>query len=180
MSLLRQIQEEQIDWQHKNFPGRPAHQPLLGIIEEFGELSEVQEGDVNEGAKIDDAIGDVLIFMCDYCTAMGLNIEEIEIVADELVEDYPGNGADFTALIWLGKLCHSHLKFEQRIRGPQKQHMLDIRWALAHLMAALQIDLNDTVSTPSEEIDQVAWMIWQDVKKRDWAKHRAEAEQVTS
>lgn len=40
--IIRQIQQEQVSWVRHNFGDRPAWMPLLGIVEEVGELEEAQ------------------------------------------------------------------------------------------------------------------------------------------
>jgi len=82
---LRQVQDEQVPWVNHNFPGRPAWQPLLGAVEELGELAHAhlkadQEirgtaEEHEEAAK--DAVGDIVIFLADYCTARGWDMEDI-------------------------------------------------------------------------------------------------------
>lgn len=81
---LRQLQSEQRPWQAHNFPGRPAHYPLLGAIEELGELAHAHlKGDqairytpAQILAKKADAVADCIIFLADYCSASGIDIED--------------------------------------------------------------------------------------------------------
>ncbi len=85
MSYLNQLQAELIPWQAHNFPGRPPWHPVLGVGEEAGELmhsylKEVQDirGTAAEHqAKGRDAIGDIIVYLADYCNARGWNLEEI-------------------------------------------------------------------------------------------------------
>jgi NTP pyrophosphatase (non-canonical NTP hydrolase) len=81
---LSQVQVELRPWQEHNFPGRPAWQPLLGIGEELGELNHSflkreQQIRMNEDhdAKLRDALGDILIYMCDFANAEGLDLDAI-------------------------------------------------------------------------------------------------------
>lgn len=93
MGLLKKVQREQRDWAIKNFgnTGAPAKNPipghgsLLGAMEELGELchahlkeSQGIRGTAEEHqAKAKDAIGDIIIYLADYCNRRGFNIEEI-------------------------------------------------------------------------------------------------------
>lgn len=80
---LREMQEEQGVWADRNFgSGRPSWQPLLGAVEEVGELAHAHlkqaqgiRGTMAEhrAAKID-AVGDIIVFLADYC-----NIEDIDL-----------------------------------------------------------------------------------------------------
>ena len=104
MSILRAVQKAMVPWQQHNFPNRPAWQPLLGIGEELGELNHaflkdaqgIRTGEVHRDA-IEDAIGDILIFLCDFANAMNLSVESCLALAWAEVKDrdwqkYPGKG----------------------------------------------------------------------------------------
>ena|SRR3972149_6512314 len=85
---LDKLQREVMEWTNENFGGlkdRPKHHPLIGMMEELGELchshlkSEQNIRGTNEhhqeNAK--DAIGDILIFMVDYCNINGYRLQQI-------------------------------------------------------------------------------------------------------
>jgi NTP pyrophosphatase (non-canonical NTP hydrolase) len=85
---LRQLQEEQKEWVEYNFlHGRKndSSRPLFGVMEELGELSHAHlkqmqniRGTVEEhelAAK--DAIGDLMIFLADYCTSRDFDLQQI-------------------------------------------------------------------------------------------------------
>ncbi len=81
---LRELQEQQRPWVEHNFGDRPAYWPLLGAMEELGELAhahlkEEQGIRTNEDhvANAKDAVGDILIFLSDYCEARGFDLQEI-------------------------------------------------------------------------------------------------------
>lgn len=79
------LQEEQRPWVKHNFPGRKPYFPLLGLMEELGELAhahlKAEQGirgtkdELTEKAK--DAIGDVIVFLADYCSANEYDLQEI-------------------------------------------------------------------------------------------------------
>lgn len=81
---FRDLQEEQREWVAHNFPGRESWNPLLGIGEEVGELMHAHlkghqgiRGTVEEHrAKGRDAVGDILIYLADYCSAMGFDLQQ--------------------------------------------------------------------------------------------------------
>lgn len=74
---IHQIQDEIAEWTSKNFPNTPPHRPLLGAMEELGELCHAHlkgeqniRGMDNQEKTIalkQDAIGDILIYLTHYC-----------------------------------------------------------------------------------------------------------------
>ena len=82
---LRDLQDQQRPWLLHNFgPDYPAYWPLLGALEELGELAHahlkgeqgIRTGEDHEaGAR--DAIGDVVIYLASYCTARGFDFQQI-------------------------------------------------------------------------------------------------------
>jgi len=82
--VLRTVQREQRSWVAHNFGNRPSYYPLLGAVEELGELAHShlkQEQGIRmlegheENAK--DAVADIIVFLCDYASARGWDIAEI-------------------------------------------------------------------------------------------------------
>jgi NTP pyrophosphatase (non-canonical NTP hydrolase) len=81
---LKCIQLEQLEWQKRNFPTNTQMEPLLGIVEEVGELCHAvlkqhQGIRINEDheAAIKDAIGDIMIYMLGYCNLLNYDLEKI-------------------------------------------------------------------------------------------------------
>lgn len=86
MVNMYQIQSEQEAWAERNFGAkeeRDADDPLIGIAEELGELCHahlknkqgIRTNEDHHRNKID-AIGDMLIYMLDYCNLHGICMEE--------------------------------------------------------------------------------------------------------
>lgn len=89
---LRELQEEQKVWVKHNFLEdgqdnyRPSisYQPLLGAVEEIGELCHAHLKQIQgiRGTKVEhlaakvDAVGDTIIFLADYCSAEGIDLED--------------------------------------------------------------------------------------------------------
>lgn len=78
---LNELQEEVHQWSGSNFDQHDPINPLLGIVEEIGELCHAvlkrrqnirmdEDHDANER----DAIGDIVVFLCDYCSMQGLSL----------------------------------------------------------------------------------------------------------
>lgn len=87
MINLKKIQKEIGVWSDKNFSknGRPAYRSLLGLGEECGEIfhshlkleQEIRGSKEEHLADIKDGIGDVIVYLADYCYMMGFNMEDI-------------------------------------------------------------------------------------------------------
>jgi len=77
---LKQLQDEQRPWVAHNFPGRQPFYPLLGAMEELGELAHAHLKGLQgirhtpEEIKLmkQDAVADIIIYLSDYCSAEGL------------------------------------------------------------------------------------------------------------
>jgi NTP pyrophosphatase (non-canonical NTP hydrolase) len=83
MFSLETFQREVGEWTEKNFCPHPPHHPLLGIIEEVGELAHAHLKD-EQGIRgtpeehreeAVDAIGDIVIFLADYCCVNDFDLE---------------------------------------------------------------------------------------------------------
>ena len=84
MVSLKQLQRESKEWQLRNFGEHPGWQPLMGAVEELGELAHAhlknEQGirgtrDEHKLAKVD-AIGDIIIYLADYCNQEGIDFEQ--------------------------------------------------------------------------------------------------------
>lgn len=83
MLSLDELQLEQATWSLSNFGPQPKHRSLLGVTEEVGELAhahlKAEQGirtNENHEAKKKDAIGDIVIYLADYCTQQGFSFQE--------------------------------------------------------------------------------------------------------
>lgn len=85
--VLDLVQRECSVWQAKNFPAsreKPVH-PLLGIVEEVGELAHsflkceqgIRGTPEQHEADQKDAVGDMLIFLMDFCTQKGWKVSDV-------------------------------------------------------------------------------------------------------
>lgn len=87
MLNLKKLQVEIHEWAKKNFPTTATNPTVqfLGITEEVGELAHAilkQRQNIrgtfeeHEAAK-KDAIGDILVFLMNFCSASGYKLDEI-------------------------------------------------------------------------------------------------------
>ena len=185
------LQTQLKPWQLYNFGTGPAFHPLLGLIEEIGEICAAYNAEFSDTMTIND-------------------IDEDDIA-----------GAILAMSSWLGKIAHAHLKASQNIRGTSDEHKQNMQSALINLSSlarALYItDLpnNDTsndieaafilatrttvVGFPESKdtiedglADTLVYaadfsnrldinltkgldVTWKKVRKRDWVQHRKEA-----
>ena len=78
---LARVQAELKPWVAHNFGDREPWQPLLGIMEEVGELAHAFLKQ-NQGihttedhtTAIRDAVADVVVFLCDFCNGQGIDL----------------------------------------------------------------------------------------------------------
>lgn len=94
MKSLNEMQDEQYEWSMRNFGPQSAMLPLLGVVEELGELAHAvlkrEQGirkDENHLHNEKDAIGDVCIYLMDYCNRRGFNLLQIVNTAWEEVRE---------------------------------------------------------------------------------------------
>jgi hypothetical protein len=146
-------------WSAANFgsqKGLGCLAPLLGIAEEAGEWfsAETLEDE-------DDAVGDICIFLMDYCYRAGVDLSGMPLEGTESL-------SCLTAA--LGRLCHLQLKRAQRIRGMEDWDAFEqarykavggLIWELDYLLGPQTNDDNTAF--------QLACRVWQSVvSKRKW------------
>jgi NTP pyrophosphatase (non-canonical NTP hydrolase) len=81
---LSQLQSEHAEWLEYNFPSQREYQPLLGMVEELGELAHAhlkhEQGirgytTTEYFRDAEDAIGDFVIYLASYCNTNAINLE---------------------------------------------------------------------------------------------------------
>ena len=82
---IQDIQKEIAEWGQYNFPNSEPNDKLMGVMEELGELchavlkrkQKIRGTKYEHDAAEADAIADLFIFLCHYCSLRGLNLEAI-------------------------------------------------------------------------------------------------------
>lgn len=105
MHDLFEFQQEHRKWLKHNFPDQQAHDALLGLIEEVGELAHahlkaqqsIRGTSQKHRADAVDAIGDIMIYLASYCNTNGYQLSGCLESAWSEVKDrdwikYPTNG----------------------------------------------------------------------------------------
>ena len=83
LKTLEHLQNEQYEWSKKKFGPQDSVLPLLGVVEEIGELCHAvlkRRQGIHTGEYLveeQDAIGDIVIFLMDYCNRRGFNLMHI-------------------------------------------------------------------------------------------------------
>jgi hypothetical protein len=148
------LQNEQEEWALHNFGYRETWQPILGVVEELGEL---EMAETLEDTY--DAIGDVAIYLCDACTGLGLRAEQVWARRGD------GTGAERSAGDLAGALAHAFLTYQQGIRAVSPTLVAS---ALAAILVALEAKAQRLFAS---DVESIALDVWQDVKKRDWRQY---------
>jgi NTP pyrophosphatase (non-canonical NTP hydrolase) len=170
MTDFKKIQMEQLEWSSRNFGPTPAHRPLLGMIEELCEL-EAALNAANADGKEDevlDAVGDVGIYMLDYCNKRGWDLQSLWERAPTKL------GRMYDAISLISKLAHHQLKGEQNIRGGTAAHDAKLCETLAQILETLSAHAQECGTTFPAVLEKV----WAKVSKRDWTKNPNDAHKV--
>ena len=78
---LSELQRKSLIWQNRNFPMGKPYQPLLGALEELGELAHAHlkcEQGIRDTKQEDkeDAVADVIIYLVDYCNRNNIDMQK--------------------------------------------------------------------------------------------------------
>lgn len=164
MNLFSDLQIEVGEWSSENFPGQSDVNPLIGADEEMGELADSIEFDKKPNDDELDAIGDVLIYLADFCAIRGLDYQ----LAYKLSKDYsPVHKNIFQE--WTaakGQLNRSVLKRRQGIRLNEDRVGEEAEYkALARIICAIE-QFSENRGYTVEDAIKFAW--YDEVIDREW------------
>jgi hypothetical protein len=185
MSLLQGIQQQVGQWSLRNFGPQLAKHgslaggallefaPLLGLCEECGELAEA-----TTAADALDAMGDIGIYLLDYCSRAGVNLAEVVDTTGVDPKWYMGSprAGDITAAVAL--LQRAHLKQAQGIRGFED---LAVFVAAQHkAVAILWVALNRCTELVElkDYTNDILVPVARKVLRRDWVEHPNDANET--
>ena len=102
--MIRELQREVREWTGKNFPNNKPHMPLLGAMEELGELAHAhlkqEQGIATTRGNKRDAIGDIIIYLCNYCSLNDIDIQTaIEVAWDNVQRRNAKTSPDHVPLV---------------------------------------------------------------------------------
>lgn len=225
VEILTSVQKEVAEWSKTNFgdqESKIAHverenqmgqlykdpvplgelAPLLGLIEENGELNEARNE--QDWTKIHDALGDIFIYWCDFVARIHVSQEDgpefhrtmMNAFDDTVVTLTTGVGKScqpFRQLtISIGYLAHVMLKSHQGIRNfkdPQFR-MTAIAKQIGVVLGTLCLACKDCEYEyhkdigPNGELDFMPMRVlsdtWYEVSARDWIKNPVIAHEVAN
>lgn len=173
MTIL-EIQEEIHDWSRSNFGDNltgtldihntddgdqvalGALAPLMGMVEELGEYTAAHSREDEL-----DALGDQVIYFCDYCARMGMPVP-----LDPFQHPYDFGGG---VQVSLGELTRCHLKRAQGIRGMDDPDF----FKKAHDAAVIRLAgaLHGACKAHGVTFHSILETTWTEVvRKRNWRK----------
>lgn len=165
------------EWSEYNFgdqKGVGAFAPLVGIVEEIGELSVAASPE-----DIVDAYADIAVYFADFCYRSSLDLNVAWTVSDDFDEVLIGLVVEPLPSA-LGSLAHVVLKTHQGIRhyeGPEFA-----RTQLTRAATVFWYSLVDEFEYDPQLADccfhEEVWKVWNRVKERDWKKDPRTADQV--
>lgn len=159
---LRIMQTEIVPWCLKNYGDETPEEPLLGMVEEWGEACEVM-GD-KDPIKYLDAVSDLMIYLVHFCDRMNLDPGTIYDARD--LYEVPSRPMP----ILLGRIAHAYVKgYVQQYRGAQEKHHHTIVASLGAIMRYLDEQLQ---SMGQPDLVTITGATWELVKLRDWTKDR--------
>lgn len=169
---LAEIQREQGAWALSNFGVQQLHRMALGLIEELGEVAEAWMLDSKE--KLFDGIGDVGIYMLNYCNIAGWELSRLYEMRQPRDRDAARMPQHMTPL--MKAIAHHQLKGEQNIRGGTEHHARMMEGVLRNVL--FQMDALSARAVQGGTFPLILDVTWQKVGKRDWVKNPNNADVV--
>lgn len=169
---LATIQQEQRAWALRNFGQQTTTQMALGLIEELGEVAEAWM--LDDMPKLFDAIGDVAIYMSNYCNISGWELArlyELRQPRDKNAEKMP----HFVTPL-MRAIAHHQLKGDQNIRGGTEHHARMMEGVLRNVL--FQLEALAPRAMKGGTFLAILDLTWQKVGKRDWVKNPNNADVV--
>lgn len=169
MSVFATLQEEVHEWSTDNFADQPSHYPFLGTGEEAGELADDVSFDESPTEEELDAVGDILVYLADFCSRAGLDLQKAYEDAESDETRHDGFWREWAAA--RGEMERSLLKRLQGIDDSDKyadgNRVGDKaeQQALRRMMRCL-VSLAEQREYELEECVQVAWN--DEVIDREW------------
>lgn len=164
MNLFSEIQIEVGEWSSDNFPGQPDVNPLMGSGEEMGELADTIKLDEEPDDEELDAVGDILVYLADFCAIRGLDYQKVYELSKERTPEYDNIFQEW--IVAKGQLNRSVLKQRQGIRLDEDRVGEDAEYdSLARILCALE-SFTDERGYTIEDAINFAW--YDEVIDREW------------
>lgn len=171
---LFEMQESQRAWAKANFGEQTPIQMMVGLIGELGEFHEHHEDNYQNPCvdKIIDDIGDVGVYLLNYCSLKGWSIGKLfegMKPANQRAVTVPWDIMPF--IRWLP---HHQLKGDQNIRGGTAFHDARMQDVLSNMLW----QLNEVSKRFDTTFFDCLCKTWSKVSKRDWVLHPDNADEV--
>lgn len=156
----RTLQAQHKIWVLHNFGEREPWQPLLGMAEEIAELNEALGS--SKESEVRDALADIMIFMADFATAMGMDLQSLH---DRALCPVSLNEPAQSLIGGYGHAARGFLKLKQGIRGTPEQHLERIREGLTTMLRRVL----SIAGHRKFVLRNVVRNVWEmEVQPRDW------------
>ena len=166
------FQHDLEEWLNHNFPNTTSDQQLKGVMEEVKELLEAEQVFLNNPPskenkqRVDDAVGDIIVYLCNYCNMK--RIDFAKCVGSSVREQAFCSGDVRQLMIYIGRICHADLKWEQGIRGYDREKaMSEIEPAITGIYDTLEC----YCAAFSTDVTDCAKVAYAEIMKRDWIKN---------
>lgn len=164
MSTFDKLQSEVGEWSSDNFPGQPDVNPFLGSSEEVGELAEDLNLEEDPTSEELDAVGDIVVYLADFCYIRGLSLEECYKMRTDINNKHNNFFREWVAS--RGQLSRSVLKQRQGIRLDEDRVGTEAeKKSLSRMLGCLDEFAEDRGYTLEEAIEY-AW--YDEVIDREW------------
>lgn len=169
---LKKIQKEVKEWTDYNFPNQKPYQPLLGMLEELGELSHallkgeqmIRGSRAENLEKEKDAIGDFVVFSLNYCNCMEWDATNLSSrYFPRRFEDRSLHSLIFTLNSYLSTLQAAHREAETSGLNP--------RTFASRYLDYMYDCLEEYCSHRMWDLQKIVEETWQLVKRRDWRRN---------
>jgi hypothetical protein len=161
--LLTEFQQRVEAWNRHNFPNQQPYQSVLGMTEEF--CHEALSCKLIDD-DFDDAIGDTMVYLADYCFQSGIDLASAADNCRPTIHDSDELNINpmYTVIRSIGMLAHAQLKGEQKIRGDQTA-------AKFYAVGLLVCALFSYARRAERNLHTAMWDALKHIEKRDWIKY---------
>lgn len=161
---LSEIQAELKVWTEYNFGKQESIIPIMGMIEELGELTHAHLKELQGIRKSDfladkkDAIADITIYLLNYFNCINEDISQIEDILTDANENDSNNNIILIITTQLGIVSNNIVNTE--ISDINIQHLAFVLFCLKEYAENIDFNLLTIVNE-----------VWETVKLRDWKQY---------
>lgn len=162
---LKLFQDQVAHWAKVNFDTSNRGHSLYGLMEELAEL--VSASYVGTRPDAIDAVGDIMIFLADYCGRNGIDISRADMFGSKV----PGYHTEMNfvegMVMAVGALSKAYLKREQGIRQQTVSYTM---YTMQGVSAIIQF-LKQYCRSADIDFDDAVMETWEMVRQRNWKEN---------